>query len=314
MHICCVESSTPIMRVFVALLTTLVVALEITSGIEARYKRLNDYLSSKVASDEISPNMEAANRWLEEQAGSKCSLLRMAPVEDLRKFIALQQVIDDTECDYSTYTIMSENEKAVELYKLKVNGEISRRVEKVMLDIFENHARKCLKVYPIAYRARRPSLNKLILKRVETIARAVMEADIDEIFPSRLWTNWIKHNPSVRYFRSEYIHMALMANAEGDPNRRFTQKVERDQIGKAAANKDKIRGLVREHLLEPCRTYMTELGDIFIPAKFDSRAYFVVDNSSVDYYWGWAYFMVCQELVAEPAAVEYLFKEAVEGL
>lgn len=301
-----------IMRVSGTLLTTLVVALQATSGIEAGYKRLNEYLSKKVPSDEISPNMEAANRWLEEQACSKCSLLRMAPVADLRKFTALQQVIGDTECDYTTYTIMRENEKAIGLLKLKLNGEVSRRVDRVMLDIFNSHAKKCLKVYPAAYRARRPHVSKQVLKRVEIIARAIMEADSHEILPSRLWSNWIKHDPSVRYFQPEHIHAALMANAVDDPNQRFARESSKDQLGKAVINRDKIRGLVKEHLLEPCWNYMADFSDIFIPAKFDSRVHFALDNSSVDYYWAWAYFTICQELTAESAVVEYLVKLAVE--
>lgn len=299
-------------------LTILIAATVVASlsfhGAEASYGRLNSYLVGKVNNDDVGANMEAAASWLKEQAGKKQSFLSRTPVGDLKKFTALQQVIGDTECNQAAYEIMLANEQAAGWRKLFKFGHPARRVDKVMLKIFEDHAERCSRVYPEVYRAKMLQLDASQFERAKQFAGIVMKEDKflspseeREAFyqPANLFHRYIEHSLSFDSFAHRVVlYDALTSNARKDPNFRYTLKVPLEPNGKAVVHKDKLMELVKTYLIRPCQNVVDGLGpDLFIPAKFDIPLHLEINNEDGDYYLGWSYYRLCQVLVREEQAV-----------
>lgn len=289
-----------------------VVSISIRST-EAGYDKLNEYLVTKVVdNDEVEPNMEAASKWLEDQNKVRLKFITKAPIDDLRKFAALQQVVADTRCDRRAYEIMRPNEKAVGLHQKKDFGEVVRRVDKVMLDIFKKHAEKCLSVYRQVYRTKRAQLDEAVRKRVERLAETIIRTNAFTgpwylaLTPSNLINRYIKYNLTVGSFAGikKALYTALIANSEGDVDAKYTRSIANEQSGQQTIHGDKIKDLIGKYLIEPCRRYEAEMGpDLFIPAEFEARVFRKIEASDKDYYLGWSYFKICRALTADESTV-----------
>lgn len=302
------------MRSYSSLVAALLWALLLIDHTDARYERLNNYLVGNVDNDTVGSNMEAAAKWLKEKDGAKHSFLSRTPIRDLRKFTALQQVIDDNKCDRHAYAIMHENEEAVGLHTLIRYRQVFRRVDKVMAEILQKHAEKCAKVYPVTYRTKKAQLNAALFEQAKTIAETVMSADrfrLPSIMlptfyqPLDLFYRYIKYNPTLESFeRGGILHDALYSNAKNDPDLKYTRAVPDERTGRAVVHKDKLRELTRKYLIEPCRHLDNELGpDLFVPARFDLPHYFDPDKDERGYYIGWAYYKICQALTKDEQGV-----------
>lgn len=303
-----------VMRSYSALVATVLVASILISKAEARFGRINTYLVEKVTSDDVSANMEAASKWLEEQVGAKQSILSTTPVSDLKKFTALQQVINDVQCHRAAYEILRENMDAVGLSDLIRDRQVIRRVDKVILKIYQDHARRCAKVFLEMYRTKRSSLNKEMFELAKTIAKTVMEADrfmlsMEESYsfyhPIDMFYRYIRYYPNLKSFARQTVLLdALRSNAKNDPDSKYTRAVPDERTGKAVVHKDKLRELTKKYLIEPCQYLDKELGpDLFVPARFDLQAYSDIGNEEGYYYLGWSYYMICQALTRNERAV-----------
>lgn len=73
--------------------------------------------------------------------------------------------------------------------------------------------------------------------------------------------------------------------------------------GKAKVNVDKIEELVKKHLVEPCKPFVDELGPVFIPARYDTKFYYQLDDSNEDYYLSWVSFLICRALTENEPVV-----------
>lgn len=278
---------------------------------EAGYQRLNDYLTGKVDTDDVKANLEAAFDWLESPEAVGCSFSLRIPIVDLKRFTSLQQVLKDTKCDRTAYEIMHANEEKVGLHKLIDEGKVSRRIDKVILRIIEIHAQRCARIYPITYRLKRNQLDEVVFQRVKILTTMLMEVDATVLTrhfhyePANLFLVYIMHSPSIfRYTGMNILHNALTYSARGDPSMRYAYKVTDRRTGKEVVCKDKLRDLVKRHLIEPCQRYVNLFGpDLFIPARFEARVHSEIDNYDSLYYLSWSNFMICQALTKNPAAV-----------
>lgn len=284
-----------------------VVAVAISDA-QARYGRLNSYLIEEVPNDEVDLNLKAARKWLEEQQDMRLSFLSRVPTSDLKKFTALQQVIEDTKCDQTAYDIGRANLEAADLRRDSI-----RRVDKVILKIFEDHARRCMKVYPSRYRAKKAQLDQQLLERIEQIAGTAVRLDLftprygrryTVIYPYHLFSFYIKNRLTARRL-PDIIHIletGLAYNSLGDPDVKYLQKFQ-DDSGKQVIHRDKIEALIRRHLIEPCQQYEAAMGpDLFIPAEFDVGFHYELDDDR-DYYMSWSYFTICRALTSDKSGV-----------
>lgn len=302
------------MRPHAVPMAVLVVASLAISDAEARYEQINSYLCSMVDNDDVSANMAFASQWLEEQEGTRQSFFSRTPISDLKKFTALQEVIDDSSCGRRALVIMRQNEEAVRLHRLIENRQVHRRIDRIIMRIFKDHAEKCSSLYPQMYRKKRHQLNAVLLEQVENIARAIMGADrfllsTEEVLsfyePSELFQRYIQYYPRVGHFaKNNLLHSALVANAKADLDFKYTHAVLDEPTGKVVVHKDKLKGLARKYLIEPCQHYVDKLGfDLFIPARFDMQVYFNINDQDGDYFLGWSYYMICLALTRDERTV-----------
>lgn len=294
------------MRFYAVFVATFLVASLTVESTLAHYRRLNNYLVAQVKDDEVGPNLEAAAKWLKGQEGKKLSFLSSTPISDLKKFTALQQVVDDTKCDHVAHEIMLANDEASGLYKLG-DAAATRRVDKVILKIFQDHAARCYKVYQKRSHEMVEQVPDQKVERVVDVSKALMEKDKfvapDRAFyqPKILYNEYVKKAISVRrYIGTNALKDAVIASAKNDPDVRYLRKVPDDRTGKAIVHKDKIEGLVQKYVIEPCKQYTDLLGpDLFIPADFDVRFHRDSEISwgNPDYYLTRASFRICKALI-----------------
>lgn len=288
-------------------------------GIEAEYTRLNDYLIKNIDNDDISANMEAAFKLLKEQGNVKQSIFSRVPIEDLKQFANLRRVKSNPKCDDVDYKVLRDNEAAVGLYGLKEDEKVFRRIDKVVLKIFIDHAEKCLDVYDKRYISRIEEFDSSTLDRVEGLTGAIFDIDklkIPDIqSPDNLFSKYIKSYPEMHLYQGEVLQNALKASGMNDPNIKYLGRVADGRTGKLIVHKEKIKRLVDEYLIEPCQEYVAAFGpDLFIPARFDAR-YSKVDSTKIDFYTGWSGFMICRSLCMNNAAVyNSIIKSADEAI
>lgn len=313
------------MKFYFATLATLLIASVAVRGTGLGYKQLNNYLIQQVNNDEVAPNMEAANKWIQGKRSIKLTFLSKSPIRDFKKFVSLQQVIEDTECDRSVYEIMRQNVEAVGLHRLIEYNSVIRRVDKVMLSILTEHARRCALVYPVTYRKKLEQLDKSKYKHVENLGQSVMKVDkfyttsrYHAIFylPSSLFDRYIKNTVTVRGFiRESIFYDVLLSNAENDPNFKYARTIPSEQTGRIDIHKDKLKELAKKYLVEPCQYYVNQMGpDLFIPARFEAPVYVNLDHAFADFYRGWSYYEMCKALVSDERAVyDYVIKSAASA-
>lgn len=292
--------------------TTVAAILTIVSlaigGAEARYGRINSYLFEKVTSDNVNANIEAAFKWLKEQESVNQSILSRTPIRDLKKFTALQQVIDDTKCDRAAYEIMRANEAAVGLIWMLDLRLPLRRVDRLILRIFEDHAKKCSQIYPARYLAMRSQMDEATVERAESVGRTIINAakyklsikeGVSYYNPSNLISEYIKYNPKIGDFQEEVFHDALRASAKDDPDVKYASVVLDERTGKGKIHVSKVKELIENYLIKPCQHYVDELGpNLFIPARFDLEFYSDADDDEHrNYYRGWSYYQICKAVV-----------------
>lgn len=370
---------------FIASVAVLVVAS--LGHAQAGYERIDRYLTSKVDTDQVEPNLEAAASWFEGAGCTQLSFLCSTPISDLRKFTALQEVVDDTRCDGGTYEVMRRNEKAVGLSRLVAEGKVTRRVDKVMLKIFKDHAERCDLFYTSTYWKKTDSLGEILTDRVKTIAKRIISSEkstkpdsynvhsaktlfddyvrqefsIDRCLgeqmllrtyknhgqqcikvlpinlkgrqidcrietgvvnlvqrllrkdgftiPDRIFLQsqgvfdeYIKNSISVSRFLagSNVLRDALVINAREDPDSKYLQRAPASEHN----HKDKIKDLVHQYLIEPCRIYTDNLGPaVFTPARIDALFNLFIDEYYSEFYLSWASFMICKALVENEGLV-----------
>lgn len=295
------------MRPHIILLAALTINSLVFRSTEASYARLNGYLTQNVYDDNVETNMAAAERWLQEMESSKQSFYVKSPVKNLKRFVALKKVIGDTKCDGEAYEIMRANEEATGLHRLYENGKVVRRVDKVILKIFKDHAVRCSRVYPVTYKQKRQQLDGVTFRRVENLATIVMNADKFvsssrnirfNIDSNSLYMRYIKNPPAIQAFaRENILYDTMTSTARDDIAIRDAERTD-DRIVKPILNKPKLRSLVKEYLIEPCREFKSRFGqDLFVPARFDARLHHEIDHANVEYYLGWSYFNICRAVL-----------------
>lgn len=302
------------MKSHAVLMAVVVMASIAVDDAAAGYGRLNAYLVENVPDDEIDSNLEAASKWLKEQTNTIMPFLSMVPIRDLKKFTALRDVIDQFKCDHESYEIMRANLKASGL-----NGEVIRRVDKVILKIFQAQAQRCSRVYQTIYESKREKLDELALQRVDRLGKIIVDADLVSpkssylgIYSWNLYDEYVKHRVELKTFTNIgfALHGALSAISRDDPDTMYLKKIPNEHTGKREVHEDKIKLLARKYLLEPCKQYEAEMGpDLFIPAEFDTQVYDTVLENSLNYYLGWSYFKICHALTSNESGV---FNEIVK--
>lgn len=116
---------------------------------------------------------------------------------------------------------------------------------------------------------------------------------------------YIKQYPTIEGATPRYaLPEALKSNAQNDSDYKYLRRVLDEKTGRYTFHKDKIRGLFKKYLVEPCKHVVDFLGpDLFTPARFDITFYSEVDHELDDYYLDWSCFSICQALIKDEKAL-----------
>lgn len=287
---------------------------------QADYGRINKYLVAQVKNNEVGPNLKAALGWLEESMNKPKTQVVLVPISDLKRLTALQQVIDDTNCDGSVDWIINANSRAVQArYVLNSYERVPvRRVDEIILKIIQDYAKRCEKVHQDEYLRRRSKLDKHVEEQVDSIAKIIMSKNQvgwqDYRFNPEADQQYVKDYSVWKSIDRYIFRAALVHNAKGNPDAEHLREYS-DQLAedKKAAQVDLIRNLTRKYLIRPCGSFVDALGPgMFIPEINSIRSFeadpgrkYLSFLSDADYYSTWFKFTICRAIVKDDQTVLY---------
>lgn len=292
------------MQSCIASLVTFVIASVAIDTMEAGYGRINRYLVARVDTDEAEPNMESALEWFNEQKGKRTSFLSTVPMSDLKRFTALQQVMDHAKCNGRDYEILNSNDKAVGLTESVYHERALRRIDKVILEIFKDHARKCYGIYLENYNEKKRALKGPAAEYVVNLAHSILEKNrlktpINVYYSSSfLFSRYIARGFKIADATGrDCLRTAIISNAQGDPDVQCLQSRLDGRDSVKAAHREDIKKLVEKYLIAPCKPFVAELGpDLFTPATLDFKFYHELEQSNRNFYFTWVSFILCRTI------------------
>lgn len=291
-------------KINLALLLVCTIAFCRLQGISAGYTKIDEYLKQAVDSDDIEPNLEAAEKWLSQNLNFKSSLLTRNPTEDFRMFVALKQVLGDNKCNDESFRIMRENEMNIgDLFTKIHSGAVKRRVDNVVWKIFEQHASNCQDVWPSLLKRKLQQVgDQKKLMRAGLLAEAILSETLSTTVLNsykQLYEGFISNLLELKDLRrSQSIYQKLNEYAKDDPDAQFLHPIIEDREGKKSGKKvvrtDKIRDLVDRYLVEPCSYFVEQLGpEVFIPARWDATT-LPPSSEDIRFYKYWTDFRICE--------------------
>lgn len=267
----------------------------------AGYSKIDEYLRQTVDNEDIEANLGAAEQWLAQNSDLKSKLFKKSPVEDFRTFVALRQVLGKDKCNEESYMIMSENELNIGDLFMRIHSDrVKRRVDSIVYQILEQHARDCQDVYPLLLKEKLGHIDDFKkLTRAGLFAEAILMETLGRSSASsskQLYDSFIGNILEIKDLRrSRIIKQKLTEFSEGDPDQQYLVAVEDERKpGKKVVRKDKIRELVDRYLVEPCRYFVNQLGpDIFIPARWDATT-LPPKLGDIQFFYYWTDFRICE--------------------
>lgn len=278
------------------LLASFAIVLISMGSIEAYYDAIEEYLNENVKESDVIANMDAAAELLEQLLKpSKFS------IEDVKKFVALREVLDEPKCNREQYDIIRQNAAAIGLHSSNNGNSVVRRVDKVMDKVLAEHARICSKIYPEIYGTRKRELDSDVFERAETVANSIIKADQavekpkhdsawDLYTSENLFKFYISDHLSINKLNRKNLKRALVSNAGDASDVKFA-------LNSKTVKKDLIRELAKIYVINPCKEFVGHFGpDLFEPAQLEIR-FHIIEEHQEDLYKGWTYYTICKALI-----------------
>lgn len=280
---------------------------EIKKGIElmAQFTNINDILEKKVKSDELEQNFAIIPELL--KSGYPANDYGYKMVAALQLFNSLNQAQE--QCNLEAYTILHKNSNAaVGLPHWKYDQFYGdRRINKIVKQCQINHAEHCGPLYPDQFREQVKELSQERVEFADTLLKNFIKKT-DEESASEIMNDSQKLLEFANRdgLANEIIRQPvngldeLKRLAQGDPDERFLEPVEKIYMGKTIKemDNDKFESLCQKYLVEPCNDYVNKLKSVFVSAEFDRR---VVETQAkpneLQFYSAWAAFKVCDSIV-----------------
>lgn len=253
------------------------------------YKTISNYLTRFVPIDDIELNMKAAKdmmRIMKEDPKADDRLLAA-----LELFISLQEA--QGKCNESGYNILFANLLATEQRGRRSQSEY--RTDRVVYQACLSHARICQSKYLTNFNSLYSKLDSTKKYRVDLFLE---DTNLQIFMPGAkdryMFFNTLVKNQQVIRSRdgTRLAYDAINILSIGDPDQKFLK------AKKTGVNRDKVTGLFRKYLLEPCQYYVNELGpDVYIPAIFDAMFFHRVNEKEYRFYKSWAQFKLCEYVI-----------------
>lgn len=253
----------------------------------AGYVRLNSYLMDQTATSDVETNLKLAKRLLSEFDTQIPSPDAHPDYDEhlheaLVEVEKLQQIPDESpERDSSEHRILLTLAAKTNGHKYNPQGELSR-IEWIIRQVSLSHALNCMPIYP--------SKLEEMYRKIGAEHRALVES-----FARKLFGQEPANPTSPNYTRLlvEREHLDL------DIDSLFAAS----HIRNYAPNSYLLGSILRQYLLEPCNSYVFQLGsDLFEPAMFDEQmfeslnsAYNLKDPNLAPYLRARAIYKVCAQ-------------------
>lgn len=308
-------------RVFTNLLLfCLISSARAIPALRYRIEQINEYLVSKVDSDDALPNYAAANLYLERIAKTGEQEL----IDALRLFIATRTLIDDIFCNSSSKLIAQEACESIGSCSSVINLPHVNRASRMILQSVRSHARSCESIYPKRYAALIGNLNN-IADRVDVIGTALGTLisasngydDLNQVFCGDADRALKVVRGTYRLlFDKNLIKTLIELIAKPDP---LDLVKILGPIHGCVGNVpiDKVDELYDTWLLKPCDQHNTLLKkEVFDLSDFD----FVVrdehnlndDYSMKHFYPGWLRYGICEQVIRSRNNWIYSIKNHLE--
>lgn len=290
------------------------------------YRKINDYLVSRVPHAGLAANIAAVRARLEHERAQQTNPLSRALhqplVEAYGQLADLGEIDETNRCNRNSFAILWRNDQATEGRAHVRPSKLSqapRRIDSLVHEVSLRHAIDCHLVYPQSYHKLRAQMNQTSLSGLENFLNAVVA---DWLRPRSLLgkrrttfdpielLKSVKSLGSRRIARVAYDTIAVLSL--DDPDRKFLDRVPDERRGAMVVEPSGVQLLVRRYLSEPCLDYLHQLGpDVFIPARYDARMlepadrYRAEGSLLTEFITGWINYRLCEILVArdEPALV-----------
>lgn len=282
----------------------------------AKYNRLDKYLTDHVADDNLNANLDAAEAWLGKGRA-------LTPTGDVKQFLTLRELVGNEKCDARSHDIMASIVRDTSLIQSMLDYKDLRRVDRVVQSVFFEQAKACLRALVAKYREKLQALDETQIRGAQVFAKNLMDQtlfemdlwDYEEPEAETLFTQFIESRISIKGLlgHERCPRRALMDIIGKQPDGKYLTAASDERTGKRSADRAKLTELVENHLLAPCRYYVAELGpDVFELAELYKTA-FKVNKTDRDFYFGWASFKICSLYLRDKYNVANDLIQAIEN-
>lgn len=182
------------------------------------------------------------------------------------------------DCDMETFRLKRKINAAVNGNAVdRSTGVPELPLDRALKWLLMKHANRCGVIYFKRFQEARKGINHTF-EQVETFASGFMDGLVDPgrgmTWPHRLRklpnsimvtmdTRYIPHYEMGRAFR------ALESLTQADTDAKFVRSISYEQTGEVRFDEEKFKALFQKYVIVPCKNYIKETGQIFIPAGFD---------------------------------------------
>lgn len=242
------------------------------------YWKINDLLAENVDSENVAENVEWLWQWLEveEQKGDQAA--NQSLLKALRTLIKLGQLNDlSNMCNMDSYSLLVATNRASGGRVHKLASELPEsltRLEQIVYKQSLNHAIECQKVYPRKYEKLFHELDPNQVRKVRLFQDNLLSeflfarGKLQDGTPKSDIIHTISQFKSLRGEKTAHIaYDTIEELAHDNPDRKYLKLVlEHHNV---LLRSDKLKELFVEYLVEPCKYFVSELDQLFVPYNYD---------------------------------------------
>lgn len=128
--------------------------------------------------------------------------------------------------------------------------------------------------------------------------------DWKHLSTQQLFIKFVVSNQLSWWHRTGDVYDALVSVATGEQDSKCLRKMVNEDKGTGRVDRNKFESVYNKYMVNPCRYYIEQLGpDVFVPAGYDAELYHDVDESKRGFYFAWARYKLCRQLLANQSHV-----------
>lgn len=264
------------------------------------FKKISDYLTEHVDTDDIEPNLKAAREWLTKDLEDKPDVDERL-VDALKLFISLEDTSNGEKCDRSGHDILFNNLLATE--QCGRGRQTEYRTDRIVYKFLHDHAKRCLNKYPVSFESIYSKMDRAKRSQVEFFLNDWNLKEFLGVSLNRhlFYLSLVRNRDRIQGKKAARMaYDVIYALSTNDKDREYlTQKG-------VEGRKEKIGDLFKKYIIEPCKYFVDELGpDVYVPVRFDAMFYHRVNEENFRFYDSWARFRICSYVIDNESSFKY---------